>query len=231
MLNRLLQLIEQVAAIVRLPVVRLQFHQVLNPALIREHYRYYTKPHPRYKVFANKSIGAALVDLSRFHHRAAYDEEIKRHKEISRYVKRAKNKGYTVAEIDRNDFVDDIFAINHSVELRQGRPMDTAYQDKKTSYQAEANFKYYGVLDAARKLVAYGDVGFYGNFAAFSRVIGIRNNDGIVHLLVTDIIARLVDGGNCDYLMYDTYFGASPGLKKFKRMLGFAPYRAKYSIR
>jgi hypothetical protein len=30
--------------------------------------------------------------------------------------------------------------------------------------------------------------------------------------------------------MYDTYFGASPGLKAFKTMLGFQPYRAKYSI-
>jgi hypothetical protein len=28
--------------------------------------------------------------------------------------------------------------------------------------------------------------------------------------------------------MYDTYFGASPGMKTFKEMLGFHPYRAKY---
>ena len=40
----------------------------------------------------------------------------------------------------------------------------------------------------------------------------------------------MIEDRNCHYLMYDTYFGASPGLKTFKKMLGFQPYRAKYSI-
>ena len=31
-----------------------------------------------------------------------------------------------------------------------------------------------------------------------------------------------------DYLMYDTFFGASEGLKKFKEKLGFQPYKVKW---
>ncbi|MFD2270342.1 hypothetical protein ACFS07_02300 [Undibacterium arcticum] len=32
------------------------------------------------------------------------------------------------------------------------------------------------------------------------------------------------------YVMYDTYFGATEGLKTFKTMLGFKPYRVFFSI-
>jgi hypothetical protein len=230
MLNKLSRLFDQVLAVARLPVVRLQFHLVLNPENIQKSYRYYTKPHPRYKIFPNKSLGAALVDLTRFRNSDEYAQALNARKDLGRHVRRAKSKGYTVVEIDRNNFIEDIFQINNSTDVRQGRPMDADYRNKKTSYQSEVNFKYYGVLNTAGKLMAYGEVAFFGNFAAFNRVIGVRNNDGIMHLMVSDIIRRLVEARTYDYLMYDTYFGASPGLKTFKKTLGFAPYRAKYSI-
>ncbi|UVW30307.1 hypothetical protein [Massilia sp. H6] len=230
MLNKLSQLFDQVVAVARLPVVRLQFHLVLNPENVEKSYRYYTKPHPKYKIFPNKAVGAALVDLTRFRSRDDYAQELKRRKEAERHVKKARSKGYAVMEIDRNDFVDDIHEINNSVEIRQGRPMDPAYRDKKTSYQSEVNFRYYGVLSQHGQLMAYCEVAYLGNFAAFNRVIGIRNNDGIMHLMVAEIISQVIETGKFDYLMYDTYFGASPGLKTFKKMFGFEPYRAKYSL-
>lgn len=230
MLNKLLRFLDQLIAIARLPVVRLQFHLVINPENVRKIHAYYTKPHPRYRVFAHKSLGAALVDLTRFRHRDDYLQRIKARKELERHVRRARSRGYAVVEIDRNRFIDDIFEINNAIEVRQGRPMDEDYRKKKDNYPSEVNYKHYGVLNPQGKLVAYGDLGFYGNFAAFTRVIGLRNNDGIVHLMVTEIIGQLIDGGKYEYLMYDTYFGASDGLRKFKTLLGFAPYRAKYSL-
>lgn len=228
--NKLSQLFDQIAAIVRLPVVRLQFRLVLNPDNVATSYRYYTKRHPKYKIIQNKSMGAALVDLTKYRNRDEYLQHIAGGNSAGRYAKRARGKGYAVVEIDRNDFIDDIYEINNSVEIRQGRPMDLDYREKKTSYRAEPNFKYYGVLNAAGKLMAYGELGFYGNFASFKRVIGVRNNDGMMHLMVTEIICQLIEAGSYQYLMYDTYFGASPGMKTFKKMLGFQPYRAKYSI-
>jgi hypothetical protein len=30
--------------------------------------------------------------------------------------------------------------------------------------------------------------------------------------------------------MYDTYLGALPGLREFKRKLGFQPYRIRYAL-
>lgn len=230
MLNKLSQVFEQLAAIARLPVVQLQFCLDLNPSDVTKTHQYFTKPHPKYKIFPNKSVGAALIDLKQFRNADEYLQSLKGPNSAVRHARKAKSKGYVVAEIDRNDYVDDIFEINTSVKIRQGLPMDADYLEKKTHYPRDANFKYYGVLNSSGKLMAYGDLGFYGNFAAFNRVIGVRNNDGMMHLLVTEIVLRMIESGDCQYLMYDTYFGASPGLKSFKEMLGFHPYRARYFI-
>jgi hypothetical protein len=228
MLNKLKQLFDQLVTITRLPVARLQFCLDLNPANVAKVHQYFTKPHPKYKIFQNKSVGAALIDLKQYKTPEKYLQSLKGPNSASRHARKAKGKGYVVVEIDRNDYIDDIYEINTSQQIRQGLPMDADYLEKKTHYPRDANFKYYGVLNSSGKLMAYGDLGFYGNFASFNRVIGVRNNDGMMHLLVTEIVCRLIESGACDYLMYDTYFGASPGMKTFKEMLGFHPYRAKY---
>lgn len=80
------------------------------------------------------------------------------------------------------------------------------------------------------KLVAYCNLGMFGSFAMVDRVLGIRNGDGAMYLLMTDIAGELIAEGKLDYLMYDTFFGALPGLRDFKRRLGFLPYRARYSF-
>ena len=226
-LSRIFDLLVQVA---RLPVARLCFRVAINPDDVTSVYKYFTKPHPRYKIFRNKALGAALVDLTSFRSGEDYLANIKGRNRGAYHAGKARARGYVVVEIDRNDFVDEIHEINTSIKERQGRPMDASYLEKKTSYNPDKNYKYYGVLSSSGKLMAYGEVGFYGNFAAFDRLLGHRTNDGIMHLMVTEIICRLIDDGSLNYAMYDTYFGANPGLKMFKTMLGFKPYRAKYSI-
>jgi hypothetical protein len=228
--NSLSRLVEMLTAIARLPVARLEFRLEVNPDHVRKVYDIYTKRHPRYKVIRNKSLGAALIHLGRYRSRGEYIDTLKGRNCAEHHARKARSKGYRLIEIDRNDFIDEIHAVNTSVEIRQGQPMDRHYLEKQTRYVAERNFKYYGVLNAGGKLMAYSELGFYGNFASFNRVIGIRNNDGLMHMMVTEIICQLIEDGSFSYLMYDTYFGASPGLKAFKTMLGFQPYRAKYSI-
>jgi transposase len=229
--GKLSQLFDLAASIARLPVARLQFQAALNPEHIDKVYKYYTRRHPKYKVIPNKSLGAALVDLGRFRHRDDYLATVTGRNSAHHHAKKARSKGYRLVEIDRNDYIEQIHAVNTSVDVRQGQAMAPAYLEKVAHFQAERNFKYYGALDADGKLMAYSELGFYGNFASFNRVIGVRNNDGVMHLMVTEIICRLIEDGIFSYLMYDTYFGASPGMKSFKTMLGFQPYRAKFSIR
>ncbi|MDM5177338.1 hypothetical protein PO883_09045 [Massilia sp. DJPM01] len=217
--------------LLRLPVAHLYFDLAIAPVNVRSTYRYYTKRHPRYKIIQHKSWGAALIDLQRFQGDADYLDSIKGRNGGAHHIRRARARGYSVTRIDRNDHVDAIFAINTSVEARQGRPMDQHYLEKQHCYDKLSNFSYYGVLDADGKLVAYANLGRYGNFHAFEQLMGYRNNDGIMHLLVGDIAAGLIDQGLAHYLMYDTYFGALPGLRQFKTMLGFTPHRALYHLR
>lgn len=229
--SKLSQLFELGRTVIGLPSARLEFRRDLNPDDVTRMHRHFTKPHPRYLVFQNKSLGTALIDLSRFASHDAYMETVKGGNSAAALTIRARKKGYRVVEIDRNDYIEHIDEINNSVEERQGRAMDSHYRDKVTHFPKEKNYTYLGVLNPAGKLVSYINLGLYGNFVAIDRVIGLRNNDGVMHLMMTEAVARLIGERTVRYLMYDTCFGASPGLLKFKTMLGFAPYRVKFTIR
>jgi hypothetical protein len=229
-MNKLIHHYSTLLQIIRLPVARLLFQSKIDPDDITSEYRYFTKRHPKYKVIRNKTLGAALIDLHELNTRDKYLEQIKGRNFGAYHAKRARSRGYVVAEIDRNHFIDQIHEINTSIENRQGRPMDQDYQQKKERYESLQHFRYYGILNADGKLVAYANLGLYGNFGAFSQLIGHRNNDGIMHLLIVEIICRLIDEGAVQFVMYDTFFGAQPGMQQFKKILGFKPYRAKYSL-
>jgi hypothetical protein len=221
--NTLIQLL-------RLPVAHLQFQQSINPEHIKSTYRYYTKPHPRYKIIRHKTMGAALIDLHSLNTREHYLDSIKGKNAGAYHAKRARSRGYVFAEIDRNRYIDDIYAINTSLDNRQGRPMEASYREKQTTFETLKHFRYYGILNPEGRLVAYANLGIYGNFGGFSHLIGIRNNDGIMHFMVVEIISQLIEQRQVRYVMYDTFFGAQPGMQAFKKIVGFRPYRARYSL-
>ena len=216
--------------VMKLPRARLNFLRQIDPEDIKATYRNYTKPHPRFKIIGHKTIGAALIDLADFPDRAAYMEHIKGKNQGAHHARRARSRGYVVREIDCNDHVDDIHEINTSLDVRQGRKMDQKYLEKQERFDLQKHFHYWGVLNPQGKLVAYASLGIYGNFASFSQMMGIRNNDGIMHLLLSEAVCRLIDAGQVRYVMYDTFFGAQPGLRNFKTILGFRPYRASYTL-
>ena len=219
-----------VKTLIGLPVARLHFDASIEPVNVLSTYRYFTKRHPKYKLIQHKSWGAALIDLGQCGTREQYFAHIAGKNGGAWHAKRARARGYVLAEIDLNEHVDAIHAINTSVGERQGRPMDARYQEKQLAFDTLANFGYYGVLDAGGKLMAYATLGRFGNFSSFVQLMGYRNNDGIMHLMVSEIVARLIEQGQVRYVMYDTYFGALPGLQQFKTVLGFQPYRVHYSL-
>ena len=229
-MNAILRHYETVCQILQLPVAHLHFDSHIEPADVPMTYRSFTRPHPRYRIIRSKTLGAALIDLERFAEPSAYLEHIQGKNRGAYHAKRARTRGYVCREIERNAHVDDIHAINTSLDTRQGRVMDQKYLDKVTHFDALPHYHYYGILNAEGRLVAYANIGRFGNFSAFSQLIGIRNNDGIMHLLMVDIVSRLIEQKRVRYVMYDTFFGAQPGLQQFKRVLGFEPYRAKYSL-
>jgi hypothetical protein len=215
---------------IRLPKVKLEFTQSSDVPDMHEIFSHFTKPHPRFKIIRNKSVGMALVDLSEFSNRQAYISSISRKDQGAYHGKRALRRGFTFHEIDRNAYIDDIHAINTSTTERQGRPMDPAYFEKPSFYEKRPNFRYFGVLDPDGVLVAYCNIATYGNFSATDQLLGHKNNDGTMYLLLVEIICRLIDDREVQYFMYDTFLGAQDGLRNFKRRLGFQPYRVHYSL-
>lgn len=214
----------------RMPRVRLQFQAHLNPSEVRATYLRFTGRHPRFPLVRHKSIGVALVNLRQFDSPERYLAEIGGKNRGASLAQRARKRGYVVAPIDRNAYVDQIHAINTSLTERQGRPMTAAYTSRSQHFDQLPNYRYYGVLAPCGKLVAYANIGLYGDFAALSQLMGYRNNDGAMHLLIVDLVISLITEGQTRFLMYDTFFGASAGLQSFKRMLGFQPHYVSYEF-
>lgn len=227
---RCLRLCKLAAEALRLPLARLDFRHDVDVPDIRDMFTHFTKPHPRYKLIRNKSVGIALVDLRDFTDRSDYLSSVSRKDQGAYHGRRALRRGFTFQEIDQNNYIEDIHAINTSIAERQGRPMDPAYFLKPSSYEKKPHFRYFGIVNVEGVLVAYCNIATYGNFAATDRLLGYKNNDGIMYLLLMEIICRLIDDSQVQYFMYDTFLGAQEGLRNFKRRLGFQPYRVRYSI-
>jgi hypothetical protein len=151
------------------------------------------------------------------------------------YARKATKRGYVFAEIDRNDHIEEIHRINMSAPVRQGREMSPAYRVKRSVYEKESHMRCFGVKNKNGILVSYCVVGFYGEFALLSVLLGHKRylNDGIMYLMITEVVRVLykeyVPAG-CNYLMYDTFFGASDGLRRFKSRLGFEPYNVQWVL-
>lgn len=229
-LSQLRHMWDILTAIAKLPHAQLQFDAALAPAEVSAAYDNFTRRHPRYRIIGNKTIGAALVDIEQFATPAHYRASIAERNWGGYFARRAQARGYRFASIERNRYADDIHAINQSMPERQGRPMAASYQDRTAHYTDRAHYRYYGVLDKSGKLMAYCELGTYGNFALFSRLLGYRNNDGIMHFMIVEIVSLLIAERRVRYAMYDTWFGASEGLRRFKTILGFKPYRVRYAL-
>lgn len=230
MFERTVQALDLLRQIIRLPVAELHFDPRHNPAEVLATYQNYTKPHPRFKVIRHKTIGVALIDLRRYRGRQDYIEKFKAKGQAIFHAKRAKSRGYEVRPIDMNSHVDEIHHINTSQSSRQGRPMPASYLVKQCRFEPHSNYEYHGVINKDGVLVAYCSIAMYGDFAAFSQCLGHRNNDGCMQLMLTEIICKLLDSGQVNFVMFDTWFGAQAGLRQFKASFGFQPYRAIYSL-
>jgi hypothetical protein len=54
--------------------------------------------------------------------------------------------------------------------------------------------------------------------------------DGLMYLLATEVIGSIIHQKSLvKYVMYDTFFGASDGLKMYKKRLGFNPYKVNWT--
>lgn len=148
---------------------------------------------------------------------------------------RAKLRGYGFAHFDRLDYIDDIHAINTSLETRQGRPMSDSYRNRPTFSDlgdqpcSRHRVNCYGVFDKYDTLIAYTFIYRAGQLALVSQVLGHGDHlkQEVMFLLMTETVrAEIPEGG---YLTYNRHDSGNTGLVWHKERLGFRPTRIEWT--
>lgn len=149
------------------------------------------------------------------------------HRTARKRANRAQRLGYEFREIDRVEFNDDIFTINTSLAMRQGRAMTPAYQRHNDfaplpDYECPRHaVRTYGVV-TGEVLVAYLWLYRVGDLALVSSILGHGEMlaDDIMYLLVQGTIEAQAELGGC--LVYNRHDSGTDGLRYFKERLGLA---------
>lgn len=198
----------------------------------RRLYEFFTKRHPRYKLIQNKRWGVGLLPLP-----DSFEAYMRgRSRQVPRTNRRrAENSGFHFAVINPLDHLDEILAINRSTPARQGKPVLAMYLDGESLREFFVGAgDIYGVFNREGVLRAYAHAPIAGDVFVFSEIFGHQDdlNEGIMYLLVSEVIREMIVRkgccGNPSWAMYDTFFGAQPGLRYFKERLGFSPYKVNW---
>ena len=219
-------------ALLRLPGVTIEMS---GDERCRELYDSFTRRHARWRLVQNKRWGVALLRIpERFEE---YFEDPKQ-AHLRRDSRRASRAGLTFVPLDPLARLDEILTINRSAETRQGVPMHEDYLNeaalRRFFEQSDAAF---GVNDSEGLLRAYICIRLCGEVACVERLLGHADalKQGVMWALVTGTIRELTlrrqTEGRPAWFMYDTYFGAAPGLRQFKDRIGCEPYRVSWSWR
>jgi hypothetical protein len=224
-LVRLRKIWNRSLAVVRSPRVRIEMYGDAHALRI---YRAYTARHRRFKVTQTKRWGVALIRLP-----ATMDEYLAgSSKELLRRKRRsAQRSGFRYAVVAAADHIDEILAINLSSPVRQGRALPKYYLDREHVAETFRDRPtIHGILNAAGQLRAYAWVPQVGELAIFETLLGHADDleAGVMYLLISEVVGATIAArdttGSLSWAMYDTFWGAAPGLAYFKERLGFKSY-------
>ncbi len=200
---------------------------------VRRTFASFTRPHPTYRLIQNKRWGVGLLELP-----GSFEEYLggRDRAYLRRKRNRALARGLHFEAFAPMERLQEILLINSSAPVRQKRAMDADYLDIAELARFFQNKpRIYGVLDGQGALRAYADAPVLGEVALLSRLLGHAEDleDGIMYLLVSEVIREMIElkarQGAPAWAMYDTFFGAQPGLRFFKEQLGFSPYKVKWT--
>jgi hypothetical protein len=196
-------------------------------------YRSFTRRHPRYWVVPNKSWGVGLLKLPAEFSEYARGREMQA---VRTNRSKAVASGFHVEKVHAVEYAADIYDVNVSMSERQGRVMEDAFLDRaRVRAYCEQSGDVYGVLNGDGRLRGYTQVIVAGEVALLNRLLGHGDDldKGIMYLCLTEVVRAMCeakrDSGLPLWLMYDTFFGAEPGLRYFKERLGFKPYKVSWA--
>lgn len=196
-------------------------------------YHYFTKPHPKYKIFRNKTMVIMLFEIPKTVEN--YEKQITGKNSVKYFSRRCSKLGYYTDYFIKNEHLDEMYVINTSSEVRQGRTMSKNYLEKVPEEEQKDSVSYFGVFTSDNKLVGYIRLVKTPKLYVIYQLLGHHDyqNDNIMYLIVHDLIISLInenkDKDYSVYLMYDTYFGGGDGIKLYKKRHQFKPYKVKWN--
>lgn len=196
-------------------------------------------------------ITCSVIDMSEYRDNSftlrLFNENFKRN------IKKSLNNGYIYSPFCYYNHVPDIYDINTSLEIRNGRKMDSSYLQtieeiggyptklrkiddpscplhNDTWHGVFKNLPGHrqGVVEVNRKLIAYVRLRRIGDFAFYSKILGHGDHlrFGVMHLLHFNITSYL-----CNEIQYPLklliYAGAFQGLEGLHRWKREALFRSK----
>ena len=154
-----------------------------------------------------------------------------------RNLKKALRLGYRFERIDYNQHLDDVTAIHRSTKTRQGRAMPEHFFTERApsiidppSTNPTHDYPYFGIFKGDT-LVAYASCLIAGELCTIETIYGHDDHhaDGVIPLLLVSMADHLIaHHPQVLYYVYDTYFGASETMRRFKRKFLFHPHRVTW---
>jgi hypothetical protein len=137
--------------------------------------------------------------------------------------------------IDPNNYLIDIYKINTSKLVRQGKPMNSRYLKEMLRIKPEIGCnihkeKWFGILKE-NKLVAYCNLHIMNELAIINKILGHGDylKYGIMNELINSMVVYCI-GTQVKYLNYLTIKACLPGLKLFKHSVGFKEEEIEFVI-
>jgi hypothetical protein len=215
--------------LLRLPSVRIG---VGGEPSCRSVYESLVSRHPRYRLIQCKRWGVALLELPESFE--AYCKGGER-QALRTNRRKALSAGLEVRPFDPLDSLEDVREVNASQAIRQGRPVFDDYLSVDALRQHFSDTtRVRGAFTNEGRLIGYVDVRVCGDVFLMNRLLGHAEylGSGVMYLLLSEVVREMIDVRDQEHHpnwgMYDTYFGASAGLRYFKERLGFTPYRVRW---
>jgi hypothetical protein len=153
-------------------------------------------------------------------------------------IRRAVKMGYTFAPFDHNEHLDEVYEINTSMDVRQGKPMTDTYRNPPEAIESYGEqtcprhrAEWVGVFKDD-KLCAYSQVIQCGEMMIFSKILGHGDHmgDGVMNLLVYEAAKLRHASSGTRVAVYYLQDSGTEGLQFFKRKMGFTGYLVHWEL-
>ncbi len=146
--------------------------------------------------------------------------------------KKAQKNKIICKRFNWNEKLDEIFEINKSSLVRQGREMDESYKSypERINYLDEKDFSIVHIgAFSEEKIIGYVELYIYGNFAMTNRILGNKKylTYGVMNLMIKECVEYGIKN-KIEYINYITMQNRrNNSLSSFKQRVGFREYSVK----